>query len=147
MIAEIAAANVALGTITQALKHGKDLGDIAGTCADYFNNKAVLARSSNKRGTRTQIQHFMELEKLRKQEIKLKEVMIYQSGDPDMWNRWLLFQSECKRLRAREEVKKRVSKKNEMEEVMRYLKIFGGAMSTLVTVLLATFEGLKLLGV
>jgi len=147
MIAEIAAANVALGTITQALKHGKDLSDIAGTCAGYFNSKSIIARSSNKRGTNTQIQHFMELEKLRKQEVKLKEVMIYHSGDPEMWNRWLLFQSECKRLRAKEDAKRIANKDSEMEEVMKYLKIFGGAMSTLVTVLLATFEGLKLLGV
>ena len=129
MIAEIAAANVALGTITQALKHGKDLGDIS----DEMRAKDISALN-------------MVLSP-GKQEIKLKEVMIYQSGDPEMWTRWLLFQSECKRLRAREEVKKRVSKKNEMEEVMKYLKIFGGAMSTLVTVLLATFEGLKLIGV
>jgi len=133
MIAEIAAANVALGVITQALKHGKDLGEIAGTCADYFNNKAILARSSNKKGSRTQIQHFMELEKLRKQEIKLKEVMIYQSGDPEMWNRWLLFQSECKRLRARQEHSKKRQKDSEMEEVMMWLKYSMGGLSTIIS--------------
>ena len=51
------------------VQNGKDLTDIAGSCADYFNCKSIVARASNKRGTKSQIQTFMEFEKLRKQEV------------------------------------------------------------------------------
>ena len=145
MLAEVQAANAALGQIMKLVKHGQDISEMAGSCATYFNTKAVIARSSNKRGSKSQIQTFMEFEKLRKQEYRLRELMIY-TGDPGMWDRWLEFQRDCKRARAAEERKKRVSNKKELEEVMSYVKMFGGAVSTIVTVMIATFEGLKYLG-
>ena len=68
MLAEVQAANAALGQIMTLVKHGQDISDMAGSCATYFNTKAIIARSSNKRGSKSQIQTFMEFEKLRKQE-------------------------------------------------------------------------------
>ena len=64
MLAEVQAANAALSAITGAIQNGKDIGDIAGSCAEYFNTKSVIARRSNKRGSKSQIQTFMEFEKL-----------------------------------------------------------------------------------
>jgi hypothetical protein len=60
--------------------------------------------------------------------------MIY-AGDPGMWDRWLLFQSECKRARAREEHSKKRHKDNEMAEVMMYLKYAMSGISTVVAAL------------
>ena len=145
MLAEVQAANAALAAITGAIQNGRDLSDIAGNCASYFNTKSVIARSSNKKGTKSQIQTFMEFEKLRKQEYRLKEIMIY-AGDPGMWDRWLKFQSECKRARAAEEKKKRLSRSNEVDEIMKYLRYFGGALSFLATTLFTTFELLEFFG-
>ena len=134
MLAEIAAANAAFAVIQQSLKNGKDFYDVAGSCAEYFNNKAIISRNSSKRGSKSQLQNFLELEKMRKQEVWIKEWMIY-AGDPGMWDRWLLFQSECKRLRAKEEHSKKRHKDNEMAEVMMYLKYAGGGLSTVVSAL------------
>lgn len=145
MLAEVQAANAALSAITGAIQNGKDIGDIAGSCAEYFNTKSVIARRSNKRGSKSQIQTFMEFEKLRKQEYRLREIMIYQ-GDPGMWDRWLKFQSECKRARALEEKKKKQSGAAEMEEVMQVLRWIGGGVSFIVTMLFTTFELLEFFG-
>ena len=76
MLAEVQAASNALETILSVVQKGGDIADMAGTCATYFNNKSVVARCSNKKGTRSQLATFMELEKLRKQEQRLKELMI-----------------------------------------------------------------------
>ena len=45
MLAEVQAANSALAAITGAIQNGKDLTDIAGSCADYFNCKSIVARA------------------------------------------------------------------------------------------------------
>ena len=145
MLAEVQAANAALSQIMNLVRHGQDISQMAGSCADYFNSKAIIARCSNKKGSKSQIQTFMEFEKLRQQEYKLREIMIY-SGSPGMWDRWLEFQRDCKRERAAEAKKKRMSDKKELEEVMSYVKMFGGCLSTLVTIMIATFEGLKYMG-
>ena len=145
MLAEVQAANSALAAITGAIQNGKDLTDIAGSCAQYFNCKSIVARASNKRGTKSQIQTFMEFEKLRKQEQRLKEIMIY-SGDPGMWDRWLEFQRDCKRARAQEERKKKNSSDQEMEEVMQVLRWLGGGVSFIATMLFTTFELIEFFG-
>jgi len=142
VLAEIASAHSALSTITLAIQSGKDLSDVAGSCAEYFNTKAVISRNARKHGTKTQLQMFMEREKLLKQEQALKQAMIY-SGDPEMWTRWLEFQKECKRERARQAAKKIARNDNELEEVLKYLKYFGGALSTIVTILFTVFEVLE----
>ena len=145
MLAEVQAANAALSQIMNMVKHGQDISQMAGTAANYFNCKSVIARSSNKKGSKSQIQTFMEFEKLRKQEYRLREIMIY-AVDPGMWDRWLEFQKNCKRARAAEEKKRRLARKDELKEVMGYFKAIGGAFSTIVGILIATFEGLKYMG-
>ena len=57
--------------------------------------------------------------------------MIY-AGDPGMWDRWLEFQKNCKRARAAEERKKRVSNKKELEEILTKLLNFSTGYSAKV---------------
>jgi len=142
MLAEVQAANDALGTILSVVQRGGDIADMAETCGRYFNNKSVVARCSNKRGTKSQLVTFMELEKLRKQEQRLKELMIY-AGDPGMWERWLQFQSHCKKLRASEDRKKKRKQDADMDEVMKYLKYFSGGVSFIISSLFGTFQILE----
>ena len=142
MLAEIAVCNAAFGTIKLALKNGKELYDCASSCADYFNNKSVVARCSNKKGTRSQLATFMELEKLRKQEQRLKELMIY-AGDPGMWERWLQFQVQCRKIRSAEDRKKKRQRDADMDEVMKYLKYFSGGVSFIISSLFGTFQILE----
>jgi hypothetical protein len=77
----------------------------------FFDSKAELqkkAKSSN--GTdRGDLEAFMALEQLKKQEEELKQMMIYQ-GRAGLWTDWLKFQLEAKKKREaaeREKVLKR----------------------------------------
>ena len=142
MLAEVQAASNALDTILSVVQKGGDIADMAGTCANYFNNKSVVARCSNKKGTRSQLATFMELEKLRKQEQRLKELMIY-AGDPGMWERWLQFQVQCRKIRSAEDRKKKRQRDADMDEVMKYLKYFSGGVSFIISSLFGTFQILE----
>ena len=130
MLAEIAVCNAAFGTIKLALKNGKELYDCASSCADYFNNKSVIARKSKRNGNKTQFQAFMELEKLKKQEEWIREWMIY-AGRPGLYDDWLKFQSECKRQRAAELNKKRKLKAESDKFLASLVKWTGGVLTGL----------------
>ena len=84
----------------------------------------------------------MELEKLRKQEQRLKELMIY-AGDPGMWERWLQFQVQCRKIRSAEDRKKKRQRDADMDEVMKYLKYFSGGVSSIISSLFGTFQILE----
>jgi len=95
MIAEIAAANAAFQVIKGALTNGKELYDVAEQATKYFDNKSAIAKKANRTGGSTELQCFMQLEKIKEQEEWLKEHMIY-AGRADMYGDWLKFQSDCK---------------------------------------------------
>ena len=46
MLAEVQAANAALSQIMNLVKHGQDISEMAGSCATYFNTKAIIARTT-----------------------------------------------------------------------------------------------------
>mgnify|MGYP000058572971 FL=1 len=102
MIAEIAAANAAFQVIKGALTNGKELYDVAEQATKYFDNKSAIAKKANRTGGSTELQCFMQLEKIKEQEEWLKEHMIY-AGRADMYGDWLKFQSDCKQKRERAE--------------------------------------------
>jgi hypothetical protein len=98
MLAEIAAANVAFNVIKQALANGKELSALGSRVFDYFDNKAKIQESANKKGGGSDLEEFMALEQLRLQEEELRERMIY-AGRPGMWTDWLKFQAAAARRR------------------------------------------------
>lgn len=102
MIAEIAAANAAFQVIKGALTNGRELYDVAEQATKYFDNKSAIAKKANRTGGSTELQCFMQLEKIKEQEEWLKDHMIY-AGRPDMYGDWLKFQSDCKKKRERDE--------------------------------------------
>jgi hypothetical protein len=102
MLAEIAAANAAFQVIKGALSNGKELYDVADQATKFFDNKSAIAKKANKSGSGDELQCFMQLEKIKEQEVWLKEYMIY-AGRADMHNDWLKFQSDCKRKRENDE--------------------------------------------
>jgi molecular chaperone GrpE (heat shock protein) len=102
MIAEIAAANAAFQVIKGALTNGKELYDVAEQATKYFDNKSAIAKKANRTGGSTELQCFMQLEKIKEQEEWLKEHMIY-AGRADMYGDWLKFQADCKQKRERAE--------------------------------------------
>jgi|TARA_B110000908_G_scaffold83249_1_gene99686 hypothetical protein len=102
MLAEIAAANAAFQVIKGALSNGKELYDVADQATKFFDNKSAIAKKANKSGGKTELQCFMQLEKIKEQEVWLKEYMIY-AGRADMYSDWLKFQVECRQNRERAE--------------------------------------------
>ena len=102
MLAEIAAANAAFQVIKSALSNGKELYDVADQATKFFDSKSAIAKKANKSGGKTELQCFMQLEKIKEQEVWLKEFMIY-AGRADMHSDWLKFQVECRQNRERAE--------------------------------------------
>lgn len=104
MLAEIAAANAAFAVIKAALKNGKELSDLGGKVLEYFDFKSKLQESAVEKAGgrplegRSDIEEFMALEKLRQQEERLREQMIY-AGRPGMWDDWVQFQAAAARRR------------------------------------------------
>ena len=140
MLAEIQEANKAFGVIKNALQNGRELYDVSGSCATYFNCKSIIARRSNKRSKRkSELENFMHLEKLRKQEEWIREWMIY-AGRPGLYDDWLRFQAQCKKVRAAEERKKKLDDASTIKQVQRWFQYMGGAIGTLSTMLVAVME-------
>ncbi|MGA0347115.1 MAG: hypothetical protein ACO3N9_11310 [Alphaproteobacteria bacterium] len=102
MLAELAIANAAFGVIKEAIGNGKELYDIASVTAKFFDSKTELQRKAHKNGYKSDLQAFMELEKLREMETHLKEHMIW-AGRPGMWDDWLAFQKQAKEEREKRE--------------------------------------------
>ena len=118
MLAELAMANAAFGVIKEAIGNGKELYDVAGVVSKFFDSKTELQRKSHKNGYKSDLQAFMELEKLKEMEEHLKEHMIW-AGRPGMWDDWLAFQKQ-----AKEEREKREREERERREEMMQLGLY-----------------------
>ena len=143
MLEEIQQANKAFATIKSALQKGREFYDVSDSGATYFNCKSIIARRSNKRSKKkTELQNFFELEKLRKQEEWIREWMIY-SGRAGLYDDWLKFQAQCKKVRAAEERKKKEIDNATMTQVMKWFKWMSGAIASVCSVLVAVMEFLN----
>ena len=131
MIVELMACNAAFAVIKETINNGQDLMNAGQALFDYFDNKSALAKKANEKGgsSRSDLEEFMALEQLKKQELELREMMQWQ-GRAGMWDDWLKFQSDAKR--KREEA--------ERQKVLRKQRIIGRikdiAMIILIVVLL-----------
>ena len=143
MIAEIAAANAAFQVIKGALTNGRELYDVAEQATKYFDNKSAIAKKAKRTGGSTELQCFMQLEKIKEQEEWLKDHMIY-AGRPDMYADWLKFQSDCKQKREREE-RLRTQKKAATLALLWSALLWG--TGGLVILPFALYVGFKIFGV
>jgi hypothetical protein len=122
MLAELAMANAAFGVIKEAIGNGKELYDIAGVVSKFFDSKTELQRKSHKNGYKSDLQAFMELEKLKEMEEHLREHMIW-AGRPGMWDDWLAFQKQAKEEREKREREER-ERREEMMQLALYVVYF-----------------------
>jgi hypothetical protein len=111
MLAELALANAAFAVIKEAVANSGDIMNAGQALFQYFDNKAVIQKRANEKGgsDRGDLEEFMALEQLKKQEEELKQMMIYQ-GRAGLWTDWLKFQLDAKKRREaaeRERVLKR----------------------------------------
>ena len=107
MLAELAIANAAFSVIKDAVAHSGDIMAAGDALFKYFDTKDEIQKKAKASGgsDRGDLEAFMALEKLKKQEEELKEMMIYQ-GRGGLWQDWLKFQSDAKRKREEAERQK-----------------------------------------
>jgi hypothetical protein len=125
MIAELAAANLAFNVIKQALANGKELSALGSRVFDYFDNKAKIQETANKKGGGSDLEEFMALEQLRQQEEELRERMIY-AGRPGMWADWLKFQAQAARQRREAKdavIREAIKRRERLEQMAEYIAI------------------------
>jgi len=143
MIAEIAAANAAFQVIKGALTNGRELYDVAEQATKYFDNKSAIAKKAKRTGGSTELQCFMQLEKIKEQEEWLKDHMIY-AGRPDMYADWLQFQSDRKREREKAE---RLRKQKKAATLALLWSALLWGTGGLVILPFALYVGFKIFGV
>ena len=118
MLAEIAIANAAFGVIKEAIGNGKDLYEMGSVVAQFFDQKTALQKKSNKNGYKSDMEAFMELEKIKEMEEHLKQQMIW-AGRPGMWDDWLAFQKAAKEERQKREAEER-ARREELKQLILY---------------------------
>jgi hypothetical protein len=100
MLAELAIANAAFSVIKEAVQHSGDIMAAGDALFKYFDTKEEIQKKAKASGgsDRGDLEAFMALEKLKKQEEELKQMMIYQ-GRGGLWTDWLKFQLDAKKKR------------------------------------------------
>ena len=139
MLAELAACNLAYGTIKQFIGSGRELVDCSASLIKYFDSKAELAkRVENKTGPKNELEEFLALEKIKAQEAELKTFMIY-CGRAGMWNDWQAFQAKAARNRkdaVKAEAKAKYQRQKDLEE---NIALMSKVMSILLVIMAALF--------
>lgn len=141
MLAEIAIANAAFGVIKEAIGNGKDLFEMGGVVAKFFDSKTELQRKAHKNGFKSDMQAFMELEKIKEMEEHIKQQMVW-AGRPGMWDDWLQFQKQAKEERERRE-REELERKKEMQELLWYVFYGICGLAVLIPALFLTLALLK----
>jgi hypothetical protein len=137
MLVELAAANAAFAVIKEAVQNSGDLMNAGQAIFQYFDSKSAIQKKYEKKAKdagKTDIEEFFALEQLKKHEVQLREMMIYQ-GRAGMWNDWLQFQKEAKHKRIAEEraeLRKAAARKARMWAVIGW-----SAVAVLYTFLMA----------
>jgi hypothetical protein len=121
MLAELAIANAAFAVIKEAVQNSGDIMNAGQALFDYFDTKSVIQKKANEKGEgKSDLEEFMALEQLKKQEAELKQMMIYQ-GRPGMWQDWLRFQVEARQKREateKERIRLEVAKRQKRMEYL-----------------------------
>ena len=118
MLAELAIANACFATIKEAVAHSGDLMAAGDALFKFFDSKAELQKKAKASGgsDRGDLEAFMALEQLKKNEEELKEMMIYQ-GRAGLWTDWLKFQLDAKKKREAVEREKVLKKQRIIQRI------------------------------
>ena len=132
MLAELALCNAAFSVIKEAVANSGDIMNAGQALFQYFDNKAEIQKKASAKGgtDRGDLEEFMALEQLKKQEEELKQMMIYQ-GRAGLWTDWLKFQLDAKK--RREAVAR--------EKVLRKQRIIGRIKDVFMIILIVVLLG------
>jgi hypothetical protein len=101
MLVELAAANAAFAVIKEAVQNSGDLMNAGQALFSYFDQKSAIQKKYEEKAKNSKsndLEEFMALEQLKKQETELRETMQY-LGRAGLWEDWLKFQKEAKHKR------------------------------------------------
>lgn len=119
MLAELAVANAAFAVIKEAVQNSGDIVNAGKALFDYFDAESAIVKKANELDPeRSDLEEFMALEQVRKQQEELKQLMIY-NGRPGMWQDWLKFKVEA---RQRREARDKEALRIEMAKRQRRLE-------------------------
>jgi hypothetical protein len=132
MLAELALANAAFSVIKEAVQNSGDIMAAGESLFKYFDTKAEIQKKASAKGgaNKSDLEEFMALEQLKKQEEELREMMIYQ-GRAGLWTDWLKFQLEAKKKREAAE----------REKVLRKQRIIGRIKDVFMIILIVVLLG------
>jgi hypothetical protein len=118
--------------IKEAVANSGDIMAAGESLFKYFDTKAEIQKKASAKGgsDRGDLEEFMALEKLKKQEEELREMMIYQ-GRAGLWTDWLKFQLEAKKKREAAE----------RERVLRKQRIIGRIKDVFMIILIVVLLG------
>jgi hypothetical protein len=118
MLAELALANAAFSVIKEAVANSGDIMAAGESLFKYFDTKAEIQKKAAAKGgsDRGDLEEFMALEQLKKQEEELREMMIYQ-GRAGLWTDWLKFQLEAKKKREEAERQKVLKRQRMIDRI------------------------------
>jgi hypothetical protein len=114
MLAELAIANAAFSVIKETIQNGGDILSAGQSLFNYFDNKAVIQKKAKEGGMKSDLEEFMALEQLKKQEAELRQMMIYQ-GRGGLWDDWMQFQVEARKKREKAEAEARLKRQKRIE--------------------------------
>jgi len=114
MLAELAAANAAFSIIKETINNGGDILAAGQHLFGYFDNKAAIQKKAKEGGMKSDLEEFMALEQLKKQEAELRNMMIYQ-GRGGMWDDWMQFQVEARKKREKAEAEARLKRQKRID--------------------------------
>jgi hypothetical protein len=95
-IAAIKVANEAIGAVKELIGNVESIGQIGGHLTKLTDAKDELQKKADE----GDLDAFMQLEEIRKQEYQIKQMMIYQ-GRPGLWDDWQKFQQTRRELREK----------------------------------------------
>ena len=96
MLVELMIANSAFAVIKETVANGGDIMSAGKHLFSFFDNKAAIAKKANASGSDSEA--FFALETIKQNEKALQELMVY-SGRAGLWDDWLQFQADAKRIR------------------------------------------------
>jgi hypothetical protein len=102
MLVELAAANAAFAVIKEAVQNSGDIMAAGSKVFEYFDQKSAIQKKYEEKAKNSKsndMEEFMALEQLKKQETELREMMQWQ-GRAGMWTDWLEFQKQAKQKRV-----------------------------------------------
>ena len=129
MLAEIAAANAAFAVIKSAIQNSGEIASAGKAIVDYFSATSKIEEEVKKapEAKKSDLEEFLALEQLRKQEQELKELLIYQ-GRPGMWDDFQAFRVKARQNR---EAAEREKIRADLAEKARRKKVLENIMLTL----------------